>query len=341
MLCRLPAGKTVASMKRSQIPQYLLMRYTIIIPTYNRLGLLKESLDSVARQSFMDYEVIVVDDGSTDGTAKWVASERPHVNLLIQKNRGPGAARNLAAQHAHGQYLAFLDSDDLWFPWTLELYNRALSSYSEIALVSGKSVLFETGKDANRALEAEPEMNTSKCLFEALRNGDVSLPTPGIVVRADEFNRLGGFRPQYVGEDSDLWLRLGNSLGFVRILSPPVCAERVHSNRTTQNFERTVQGVFFRLDQELKGSYPGGEKWRKVRSSQICKSARPVSISCLHIGRWSDAWALYVRTLRMNVALCRFRYIVGFPFLLIARIIWSFLCADNSIAINEEATQER
>jgi glycosyltransferase involved in cell wall biosynthesis len=95
------------------------MLFSVIIPTYNRAALLCTALDSVFAQTFTDYEVIVVDDGSTDGTAAMVASYGGRVRYFQQQNKGPGAARNLGAQHATGEYLAFLDSDDLWFPWTL------------------------------------------------------------------------------------------------------------------------------------------------------------------------------------------------------------------------------
>src|SRR5215510_13897684 len=96
--------------------------FSIIIPTYNRLPYLKKTLDSIWEQSFTDFEVIVVDDGSTDGTADYLRELGGSVELLRQENRGPGAARNLGVMHARGEYIAFLDSDDLWFPWPLKTY---------------------------------------------------------------------------------------------------------------------------------------------------------------------------------------------------------------------------
>src|SRR4051794_5139151 len=105
------------------------MRFSVIIPTYNRLQLLKEALDSVWRQTFTDYEVIVVDDGSTDGTRDYLESLGDKLRFFVQPRRGPGAARNLAAQHANGEYLAFLDSDDLWFPWTLATFAEVISRH--------------------------------------------------------------------------------------------------------------------------------------------------------------------------------------------------------------------
>src|ERR1700751_565412 len=96
--------------------------FSIIIPTFNRAGLLQQALESVAQQTFRDFETLVVDDGSTDVTPQVAASFG--ARLLRQENRGPGAARNLGIQHARGNYIAFLDSDDQWLPWTLETYHR-------------------------------------------------------------------------------------------------------------------------------------------------------------------------------------------------------------------------
>ncbi|MCS7063994.1 MAG: glycosyltransferase family 2 protein, partial [Methylacidiphilales bacterium] len=101
-------------------------KFSVIIPTYNRAPLLKQTLDSVLNQSFLDYEIIIVDDGSTDDTWQYLQSLRVKVTYYRQDNKGPAAARNLGAQHASGDYLAFLDSDDLWHPDTLRHLNQII-----------------------------------------------------------------------------------------------------------------------------------------------------------------------------------------------------------------------
>jgi len=116
--------------------------FSVIIPTYNRRELLRQALASVLAQTFTDYEIIVVDDGSTDGTREWLATVSDQVRVLIQENRGPGAARNLGIQNAVGEYVTFLDSDDIWFPWTLEIYERAIREASRPAFVSGCGIAF-------------------------------------------------------------------------------------------------------------------------------------------------------------------------------------------------------
>ena len=90
--------------------------FSIIVPAFNRALLLRSALESILSQGCTDYEVIVVDDGSTDDTTSVVRSYSSRIKFLQHQNRGPGAARNFGAEQAKGEYLAFLDSDDLWFP---------------------------------------------------------------------------------------------------------------------------------------------------------------------------------------------------------------------------------
>ena len=92
---------------------------TVIIPTYNRGWILKEAIDSVLSQGFEDFELIVVDDGSTDNTQDILDGYARDIIVLRQDNRGVSTARNLGIASASGQFIAFLDSDDLWLPGKL------------------------------------------------------------------------------------------------------------------------------------------------------------------------------------------------------------------------------
>ncbi|MBN1492650.1 MAG: glycosyltransferase family 2 protein, partial [Candidatus Omnitrophica bacterium] len=96
------------------------MDISVIIPTFNRKDLLKRALDSVCGQTFTPYEVIVVDDGSSDGTLA-LQADYPDVVFVSQENRGVSAARNNGVAKAHGEWICFLDSDDLWKPRKLEI----------------------------------------------------------------------------------------------------------------------------------------------------------------------------------------------------------------------------
>src|SRR5258708_38459 len=97
----------------------MMFEFSVIIPTYNRLNFLKHAINSIRGQNYDGYEIIVVDDGSIDGTSEYLASLGNEVKWLRQENRGPAAARNVGATKATGSYIAFLDSDDVWLPWVL------------------------------------------------------------------------------------------------------------------------------------------------------------------------------------------------------------------------------
>jgi glycosyltransferase involved in cell wall biosynthesis len=108
---------------------------SVIIPTYNREKLLLEAVDSVLQQSYDDYEIIVLDDGSTDGTQNAISNYSPKVTYIKQENRGVNAARNIAIQHARGEYIALLDSDDLWLPGKLALQIKLLELFQDVGFV--------------------------------------------------------------------------------------------------------------------------------------------------------------------------------------------------------------
>src|SRR5262245_19859517 len=106
-----------------------MLMFSVVIPSFNRVALLSTTLNSVFAQRFTDFEVIVVDDGSTDQTMESLQPFRDQVTAIRQANQGPGGARNRGARQAVGTYLAFLDSDVLWFPWTLEIYRKVIHEH--------------------------------------------------------------------------------------------------------------------------------------------------------------------------------------------------------------------
>lgn len=134
------------------------MRFSVIIPIYNVSDFLAECLESVARQSFMDYEVVCVDDGSTDDSgaiACQYVDGRDHWKLIHQENQGLGGARNTGLRHATGDYVLFLDSDDRLRPDTLQILSENLSD-EDILCFNGQRFIHETGA-YEPADELQPE----------------------------------------------------------------------------------------------------------------------------------------------------------------------------------------
>ncbi len=107
---------------------------SVIIPTYNRAPYVTEALDSVLAQTFTDYEIIVIDDGSTDNTKEVLQPYFPQIRYFFQENQGVSAARNVGIREAKGEWLAFLDSDDVWLPKKLEIQFKDIHRYKDIDL---------------------------------------------------------------------------------------------------------------------------------------------------------------------------------------------------------------
>lgn len=290
--------------------------FSVILPVFNRAELLTATLDSVAAQIMPDWELIVVDDGSTDDIGRVVKNRAVGACVLRQHRRGPGAARNLGAKHARGRYLAFLDSDDVWFPWSL-------SSYAEIIRKHSPSLIF----GAACPLRAEPKPLSMESLTVATFPDYLAstsqfrwIGCSSMAVEQRAFQACGGFfdeRPVN-GEDLDLALRLGTAPGFAHITSPATVAYREHAGNVVKDFDRTLAGMQLLLDREAAGEYPGGRTRARERLEALTRFVRPVTFEAARQRRFKEASRLYARMFLSNVRLGRIRYLVGFPMFLAA-----------------------
>ncbi len=110
------------------------MKVSVVIPTHNRCTLVQKTIDSVLKQTFSDYEIIVVDDGSIDETEQALKKYADRISYIKQEKSGVNRARNRALSIATGEYIALLDDDDIWLPWTLALYVKALDEHPAAAV---------------------------------------------------------------------------------------------------------------------------------------------------------------------------------------------------------------
>lgn len=192
---------------------------SIIIPTYNRWATLERAIRSVQAQDFQDWELILVDDGSTDETAAGLRHmqdqwQRPQaLRVFVQTNLGVSAARNRGAKEARGKWLAFLDSDDEWFPSKLTLQLQ-LAKSSGLPLIHGEEIWMRNGVRVNPKLKYK---KSGGQIFERCVDHCCISVTTALIDR-DFFNDLNGFRDDFkVCEDYELWLRVcaKTAVGFV------------------------------------------------------------------------------------------------------------------------------
>jgi glycosyltransferase involved in cell wall biosynthesis len=194
------------------------MKVSVIVPLYNKRCWIGRALDSIANQTFADFEVIVVDDGSTDGGPDVVTSYNdPRFRLIRQTNAGPGSARNHGVAHAEGELLAFLDADDEWFPSYLRDSVTFIDSLGhKVVSVSSGYVECPSGVSQRPMWQRR---GIKQGAFRLTANTDplraihtLAYMTPcSTVVRADALRRWGGFYNDdrcLFGEDAYLYLKL-------------------------------------------------------------------------------------------------------------------------------------
>ncbi len=190
---------------------------SVLMPVYNRERYLTEALESLLAQSYRPLEIVVVDDGSTDGSAA-IARRYAEVRYAWQPHEGIASARNRTLDLAGGEYLAFLDSDDLWEPGTLARQMDIMTSNPELDMLFGHVVEF-------RSPELDPKTAAK------LRCHPEPMPSrgPGSIIRAEVFRTVGNFRTEWkLGEFVDWYARAVEHGASSQMLPDVVCRRRVH-----------------------------------------------------------------------------------------------------------------
>jgi hypothetical protein len=286
--------------------------FSTVIPTFNRAGLVQRAVESALSQDPRP-QVIVVDDGSTDETPGVLQKFGDQIEVFTQSNRGPGAARNLGISHSRGDYIAFLDSDDCFLPWTFKTYQRVIREHGSPAFVTGMPRQFH--EESELAGLAESPLSVER-FDDYLASGDQWRwwGVSSFVIRRDALVEAGGFSDERInGEDADLALRLGTAKGFVHLTSPQTFGYREHPAKLRAEQQRNLKGMLHLLEEERKGGYPGGNARRADRRRIITTFARPLSLELLNTGESAGGWALYRRTFGWHLGLVRLRYLFGFP----------------------------
>jgi glycosyltransferase involved in cell wall biosynthesis len=197
---------------------------SVIIPTFNRLNLLKDTVESVRRQTFRDFEIIVVNDGATDGTGEWLDAQQD-LRHLDQKNCGIARSRNNGAAMARGRWLAFLDHDDLWVPEKLQIQSEFIKGNRDVALVAARHVRL-----GHRPPSGARRKWIKGDLFVKVFS-ESFIHTSSVMIRKDVFNEINGFPPQYrFADEFDVWLKIAASYPIAYVYDPLVFIRFYESN---------------------------------------------------------------------------------------------------------------
>jgi glycosyltransferase involved in cell wall biosynthesis len=226
-------------------------KVSVVIPTYNRSDYILEAIQSVLEQDHASLEIIVVDDGSTDDTKEKMASliDSGVIRYIYQENRGRSAARNMGISLATGDYLAFLDSDDLFEANKLVKQVEFLSGHPEVGLVHGGYIKFDA---RNHDLGyRDPSWFSGWIYPDILLIWYTLLPPSIVMVPKRVLAEVGGFDESlFIGEDLDLWRRIARKYPFGYI-NQSLARIRVHAGNTsrdahltTREFERYLEKAF-------------------------------------------------------------------------------------------------
>jgi glycosyltransferase involved in cell wall biosynthesis len=290
------------------------MLFSVIIPTYNRISLLQRTLASVRAQLFADYEIIVVDDGSTDATREWLASQSGAIRVLHRSNGGPGAARNRGVREARGDYIAFLDSDDLWFPWTLSAFARAIEEHGQPNILNGRYLEFSDDAEL-AAVRQEPHRTLWFQDYFASSKHPFSVGSGTCVLRREAAAATTFSEDRLNAEDHDLILRMGTLSGFVQIMSPITMGWRRHSASETGNFASSVSGSLRLVSRERQGAYAGGDRRSQERHRILARHTRATAIACVRHGEFKKGWSLYRSSAAWNLRIGHWKFVLAFPVL--------------------------
>lgn len=276
-------------------------KVSVVIPTYNNAHYIRAALDSVLAQSMSDYEVIVIDDGSTDGTREIIEAYGKGVRYHWQENGGLAVARNTGLRLATGQMLTYLDADDIWEPANLEVKTAVLDQHQDVGGVFSEFSIFDdegprqprgtrqmfpffdrTGLSLSDVLTerrsaALPDGRTVDLLaghvFDWLFWGNFILPT-SMVFRVEPARETGTFRPELrTQQDYEYWLRFTRRVPLAHV-DQPLVRYRRHARQLTdhsriENILRAVESIIRQYEADFTARGRTYEYRRRLGGVQL------------------------------------------------------------------------
>lgn len=277
---------------------------SVIIPMYNRAGLIGDCLASLPDAP--DLEVIIVDDGSSDGSVEAaeqairVHPAKAHMRVMSQVNAGPGAARNVGARAAQGAWLAFLDCDDLWAADTVACLFAAISDHQDAALIFLQTMDF-SGRPPT-ATEQEAAVKSQR--FDRFLEAVEAMPlfrfaSCNLAMRHDVFLKSGGFTTQTrCSEDSDLFLRVDARGPVLCLTGGALVHHRVgEDDSLSADALGVAEGLDFMMSRETKGQY--GASSDGLRAAFLSRAAVYTIRTAFGQGRVGLAYRLWLENFHL------------------------------------------
>ena len=235
------------------------MKISVIIPTYNRKKTLARAIQSVINQSLSPFEILIIDDGSNDGTQEWVKENFQSIKYIYQNNRGVSSARNIGIENANGDWVAFLDSDDEWLSNKLHEQVIAIESNPKIKFFHTNEIWIRNGVRVN---QMKKHKKYGGYIFEKCL--DMCRVSPSsVLIQKEVFDNIGVFDESLrVCEDYDLWLRITSKYPVVFLDVPLIYKYGGHADQLSkvkdgiesyriQSLEKIINSGFLSDEQKV------------------------------------------------------------------------------------------
>jgi glycosyltransferase involved in cell wall biosynthesis len=287
---------------------------SVVIPTFNRFRQVQAALMSVLAQTYREFEVIVVDDGSTDSTGEAIQpfirrghTGNPQIRYFFQPNQGQSAARNKGAEEARGKWVAFLDSDDVWLPEKLEWQVSAIERFNNrcVACITDARLVDNQGMDKTAFLESGKHYQETLGIETNALGNLVKCRDPfwvsTLLVRADIVKQIGWFDPHLgYAEDHDFLFRLSLVTPFCYVNKPLCVTDR----------SKSPQGSKCRpwdnVDVRLRGSQGMLEKWLKLDAKLPPDVRKTIIRSLRHVySAWTNWYLEHEQYEEARQAVCK------------------------------------
>lgn len=300
------------------------MKFSVIIPVYNKVDYLKKAVESVLAQTYSDYELIIVDDGSTDGSGEIcdnlitplplsLSASHPTIRIIHQANAGVAAARNNGVAASHGEYVAFLDADDWWAPTYLERMMWLIENYPDAGIYACNYWYVKTGKTHIALKVPTGYINYPKVYLE-----QKSMPITSISVAMPRkvFDEMGGFPLGIkLGEDFLLWSKtaLHYKVAFLNEALAYYNNDIPAKLRATRNLHAPETHMLFRME-HLAEAETTNKDWKAICDSLrvsglleywMNKSYHEVAVKELEKVDWSKQSAKVVRMYKTPICLLK------------------------------------
>lgn len=274
-------------------------RVSIVIPAYNQAAYLGEAIQSALNQTYRDYEIIVVNDGSTDTTSEIASRYKDQIVYICQENRGLSGARNTAIRNARGEFIALLDADDVWLPEFLEKAVPLFSSYPQAAMVySGYRYIDSQGNEIGVPTRKVVPPDLATQIF--LKYGNWLVPS-AVVFRRDFAIEVGLFDEELKAvEDTDLWMKLSRK-GLMVGIPDDLVKYRRHGSNMTKDPSHMICALIKYFEKRY-GSLDITSDTDLQKIAEYCKLFRSATERYLAFGDFDNSVKYFIQLISLDFA---------------------------------------